>query len=76
MVTVKRDEAMILVMGVTGAGKSYFINQLAGKKLVQEGPDLESCKHPHTPRAITFQFDQAHRNAKWFQRLLAAAKCS
>ena len=54
MVTVKRDEEMILVMGVTGAGKSYFINQLAGKKLVQEGPDLESCKYPHIARAIIF----------------------
>ena len=35
--------SMIVVMGVTGAGKSYFINQLAGKEVVQEGPDLESC---------------------------------
>ncbi|KAJ4398853.1 hypothetical protein N0V91_009904 [Didymella pomorum] len=34
---------MIVVMGVTGAGKSYFINQLAGEEVVKEGPDLESC---------------------------------
>ncbi|KAG9206732.1 gTPase, IMAP member 8 [Epicoccum nigrum] len=40
-----QDEApsMIVVMGVTGAGKSYFINQLAGKEVVQEGADLDSC---------------------------------
>lgn len=47
--TVRKDtqaEAlnMIVVMGVTGAGKSYFINQLAGKEVVKEGPDLESCQ--------------------------------
>jgi putative ribosome biogenesis GTPase RsgA len=35
---------MIVVMGVTGAGKSYFINQLAGEEVVKEGPDLESCQ--------------------------------
>ncbi|OAG21716.1 P-loop containing nucleoside triphosphate hydrolase protein, partial [Alternaria alternata] len=34
---------MILVMGVTGAGKSYFINQLAGSKVVEEGDSLDSC---------------------------------
>ncbi|KAF2034235.1 P-loop containing nucleoside triphosphate hydrolase protein, partial [Setomelanomma holmii] len=34
---------MIVVMGVTGAGKSYFINQLAGKEVVQEGSSLDSC---------------------------------
>lgn len=47
--TAQQDEqkeapSMIVVMGVTGAGKSYFINQLAGNKVVKEGPDLESCK--------------------------------
>lgn len=34
---------MIVVMGVTGAGKSYFINQLAGKEVVKEGFSLDSC---------------------------------
>ncbi|KAI0118626.1 P-loop containing nucleoside triphosphate hydrolase protein [Nemania sp. FL0031] len=34
---------MIMVMGVTGAGKSYFINQMAGRKVVQEGTSLQSC---------------------------------
>jgi ABC-type uncharacterized transport system ATPase component len=36
--------SMVVVMGVTGAGKSYFINQLAGKQVVQEGSYLDSCK--------------------------------
>lgn len=36
--------SMIVVMGVTGAGKSYFINQLAGQEVAQEGSDLDSCK--------------------------------
>ncbi|KAI0517988.1 P-loop containing nucleoside triphosphate hydrolase protein [Xylaria bambusicola] len=34
---------MIMVMGVTGAGKSYFINQMAGKNIVEEGASLNSC---------------------------------
>lgn len=43
---------MILVMGVTGAGKSYFINHLAGKTVVEEGADLKSCemRSPFTGR--------------------------
>ena len=41
----KESPSMVVVMGVTGAGKSYFINKLAGKEVVKEGPDLESCKH-------------------------------
>ncbi|KAF2624866.1 P-loop containing nucleoside triphosphate hydrolase protein [Macroventuria anomochaeta] len=43
----RKDEqespSMIVVMGVTGAGKSYFVNQLAGKEVAQEGPDLDPC---------------------------------
>jgi predicted GTPase len=38
--------SMILVMGVTGAGKSYFINQLAGREAVKEGDSLDPCKSP------------------------------
>ena len=41
--------SMILVMGVTGAGKSYFINQLAGGDVVNTGGDLKSCKAPMHP---------------------------
>jgi len=37
------DANMILVMGVTGSGKSYLINQLAGREVVMESPDLDSC---------------------------------
>jgi ABC-type lipoprotein export system ATPase subunit len=35
---------MILVMGVTGSGKSYFCNKLAGREAAQEGSGLSSCK--------------------------------
>ncbi|KAF2264555.1 P-loop containing nucleoside triphosphate hydrolase protein [Lojkania enalia] len=34
---------MIVVMGVTGAGKSYLVNQLAGREVVKEGAQLDSC---------------------------------
>ncbi|KAH6895963.1 P-loop containing nucleoside triphosphate hydrolase protein [Thelonectria olida] len=34
---------MVVVMGVTGSGKSYLINKLAGKEVVKEGKDLASC---------------------------------
>jgi len=33
---------LVLVMGLTGAGKSYFVNKLSGKNL-QEGHTLASC---------------------------------
>lgn len=35
--------SMILVMGVTGSGKSYFINKLANANVVTVGDDLHSC---------------------------------
>ncbi|GAB1315555.1 Ribosome-recycling factor (Fragment) [Madurella fahalii] len=37
--------SMIVVMGATGAGKSYFINKLAGpgKQVTKEGDSLHSC---------------------------------
>lgn len=34
----------ILVMGLTGAGKTYFINQLTRKNL-PEGHNLRSCEY-------------------------------
>lgn len=34
---------MIVVMGVTGAGKSYLINNLAGRAIVDEGATLDPC---------------------------------
>jgi predicted GTPase len=41
----KQDEklCMIVVMGVTGAGKSYFINRLAGREVTKEGTSLHAC---------------------------------
>lgn len=34
---------MVVIMGVTGAGKSYFINKLAGRVVTEEGDSLHSC---------------------------------
>lgn len=34
---------MVVVMGVTGAGKSYFINKLAGREVTKEGGSLHAC---------------------------------
>jgi GTPase SAR1 family protein len=34
---------MVVVMGVTGAGKSYFINKLAGREVTEEGNSLHAC---------------------------------
>ena len=35
---------MVLIMGITGAGKSYFINKLADGEVARTGADLTSCK--------------------------------
>jgi len=34
---------MILIMGVTGSGKSHLINKLAGKTMTEESALLNSC---------------------------------
>ena len=54
--------SMIVVMGVTGAGKSYFINQLAGRDMVKEGATLDSCKSIFDPStgAINLLFPPRH----------------
>lgn len=36
--------SMIVIMGVTGSGKSYLINKLAGEEVVPEGITLNSCE--------------------------------
>lgn len=36
--------SMILVMGVTGSGKSYLINKLANRNAVEESDQLQSCE--------------------------------
>lgn len=38
--------AFIAVMGVTGAGKSTFIQWASGSSEIQIGHDLESCMSP------------------------------
>lgn len=35
--------SMVLVMGITAAGKSYFINKLANGEVARTGADLRSC---------------------------------
>src|SRR5690349_1484973 len=35
---------LIAVMGMTGAGKTYFIKQITGLKEMEVGHRLESCK--------------------------------
>jgi len=42
-ITRAEDLHMIVVMGVTGAGKSYLINKLAGRQATREGETLEPC---------------------------------
>jgi len=46
MAIYENDEqvSMILIMGVTGSGKSYFINKLANGGAVVEGHSLKSSK--------------------------------
>jgi len=39
------EQGMVLVMGVTGTGKSYFVNQLKTGAVV-EGSTLDSCLYP------------------------------
>ncbi|GAP91960.2 putative p-loop containing nucleoside triphosphate hydrolase protein [Rosellinia necatrix] len=48
-----RGPPMILVMGVTGSGKSYFINRLAGRTVVPEGASLNSCTQQCTPIPVS-----------------------
>jgi len=35
---------MVILMGVTGSGKSHFVNTAAGRDTVKEGHDLNSCR--------------------------------
>jgi Tfp pilus assembly pilus retraction ATPase PilT len=42
IVTSNSEQGMVLVMGITGSGKSYFVNQLKAGA-VAEGDTLESC---------------------------------
>jgi len=51
-VTGAEECSMILVMGVTGSGKSYFINQLKSGA-VEEGPGLRSGTHCESVVSIT-----------------------
>lgn len=35
-------KGIILLVGVTGAGKSYFLNKLIGDEIVREGHNINS----------------------------------
>ncbi|KAF2500865.1 hypothetical protein BU16DRAFT_442914, partial [Lophium mytilinum] len=50
-------QSMILVMGVTGVGKSFFINKLA-EGMVQEGPGLKS--QTQRPEIVKATIGDAH----------------
>jgi hypothetical protein len=73
----KRDApSMVVVMGVTGAGKSYFINQLAGKEVVQESSNLDSCKRILLYDCAPSKSAKAHKSVSLYRHLLVIAKCS
>ena len=38
------EASMVLILGETGAGKSYFIRKLTSNPDVKVGHSLESCK--------------------------------
>jgi type II secretory ATPase GspE/PulE/Tfp pilus assembly ATPase PilB-like protein len=40
----RQIQGMILVMGVTGSGKSHFVNTVAGKSVVEEWKGIDSRK--------------------------------
>jgi predicted GTPase len=42
--TLGEKPEVIIIMGATGSGKSYFINRLAGQTVVEEGGSLNSCR--------------------------------
>ena len=72
--------SMILVMGVTGSGKSYLINKLANRNAVEESDQLESCELA-IPAAFIGQLApidltrlQVLRSAKEYQSRLVRAE--
>ena len=41
---IPTEACMVLILGETGAGKSYFIRKLTSNPDVKVGHSLESCK--------------------------------
>lgn len=58
-----RSDGIILVMGVTGAGKSYFINQLKSESAV-EGHSLYSGTISPLFAPKTFQINELFRDTE------------
>lgn len=58
-----RTDGVILVMGVTGAGKSYFINQLKSDSAV-EGHSMYSGTYFLLFTSKAFQINNIYRNAE------------
>ncbi|KAA8893581.1 P-loop containing nucleoside triphosphate hydrolase protein [Sphaerosporella brunnea] len=48
-------EIIIALMGVTGAGKSYFIRKISGLSEVEVGDGLESCTATIKPYSFTYE---------------------
>ncbi|GAB1311850.1 hypothetical protein MFIFM68171_02060 [Madurella fahalii] len=51
----RRDKVMIALLGVTGAGKSTFINTATGQDVVKTSPGSQPCTQD--PKAIEFRLD-------------------
>lgn len=47
-----KEDIIIAVMGVTGAGKSTFVSLLSGED-IEIGHGLQSCKTPQTKDSLT-----------------------
>ncbi|MCJ1353369.1 MAG: gTPase, IMAP member 8 [Icmadophila ericetorum] len=77
--------SMVLVMGVTGSGKSFLINKLVGKDVVRESANMDSCMYyamrrrldPARPNQVllvdTPGFDDTHRSESEILEQIAKA---
>jgi hypothetical protein len=54
------EQGMVLVLGETGAGKSYFIRKLTSNSAVIVGHSLESCKFIAPSGILHLRFEVLH----------------
>jgi ABC-type ATPase involved in cell division len=45
--------SMVLVLGETGAGKSYFVRKLTANAQVKVGHNLDSCKSTYSSGGVS-----------------------